>query len=213
MENTFTINVPDQLWVDSWTNNKTETYTYSGPKHLYVLIDDNLDSVLYFSLEEIHPEDTSSNFVIKIDTIDDTQKAIAHYFITQDNEHEYTHEDETNHDGTIYQKITNPLLRDYFDIMYDREIGLSLYPIYKNLGTILEDKANIRLNYVKKYDDTYEFDNDTQIVIDAFLSSMNTYLTTMATAYPWKYIQINKTEIPKIPALLITIFSALPELD
>lgn len=213
MEKTFTINVPDQLWVDSWENNKTETYTYNGPETLYVLIDDVADTVLYSSTEEIEVLDGDSNFVIEIDATNDEQVAVAHYFNTLGSEHEYTYEDETNHDGSIYEKITNPIIHDYFDIDYDRGNGLTLLPIYKNTETIAEQKAKTRLEYVKKYDDAYDFDTDTQSIIDTFLSNMDTYLTTMATAYPWKYVEIDETEIPKIPASLITTFTALPELD
>lgn len=38
MEKTFTVNVPDDLWVDSWTENKTTDYTYNGPSTINVLV-------------------------------------------------------------------------------------------------------------------------------------------------------------------------------
>ena len=38
MEKTFTVNVPDDLWVDAWTENKTTDYTYNGPATLHVVV-------------------------------------------------------------------------------------------------------------------------------------------------------------------------------
>ncbi len=47
MEKTFTVNVPDDLWVDLWTENKTTDYTYSGPATINVVVSliDNFDIV------------------------------------------------------------------------------------------------------------------------------------------------------------------------
>lgn len=213
MEKTFTIDVPDQLWVDSWTNNETETYTYTGPETLYVLIDNVSDAVLYSSVENIELPESSNNFVVEIDATNDAQTPIAHYFNTQGVQHEYTYEDETNHDGSIHQKITNPVLQDYFDIEYDRGVGLVLEPIYKRTKTIAEEKAEKRLEYVKKYNNIYDFDEEIQGIIDKFLSDMTAYMTTMTVVYPWKYVTIDENEIPRIPASLVSVFNTLPEIE
>jgi hypothetical protein len=213
MEKTFTINVPDQLWVDDWSNNKTETYTYTGPEKLYVLINDKTDSIILYSTEEIVIPEESNDFVIEVNANEDTNVPVAHYLISKGADHEYTYEDEINYDGSIHKKITNPLISDYFDLNYDRALNLTLAAIYKNPITIAEEKAKERLKYVKSYDDVYDFDESVQSIIDTFLTNMNNYLTTMSTVYPWKHIEIDETEIPRVPASLITIFAALPEIS
>ena len=86
-------------------------------------------------------------------------------------------------------------------------------PIYKNTKTIAEEKAEKRIEYVKKYNDTYDFDADTQAIIDTFLSDMTAYMTTMSSVYPWKYVTIDENEIPKIPASIVTVFNTLPEVE
>jgi len=213
MSKTFTINVPDQIWVDSWTENKTESYEYLGPSTYYVLIDGSTNLASMWSEESIDANPDTKDFVVTVDTTDDTNLPVAYFMHTQGNEHEYTYEDETNHDGSVYQKITNPLIHDYFDIGYDTDAGLQLVPIYKNTKTIAEEKAEKRIEYVKKYNDTYDFDADTQAIIDTFLSDMTSYMTTMSSVYPWKYVTIDENEIPKIPASIVTVFNTLPEVE
>ena len=155
----------------------------------------------------------TKDIVVTVDATDDSNLPVAYFIHTQGIEHEYTEEDETNHDDSVYKKITNPLIHDYFDIGYDSETGLHLTPIYKNTKTIAEEKAEQRLAYVKKYNDVYDFDADAQAIIDTFLTSMTTYMSTMASVYPWKYTTIDENEIPKIPASIVTIFNTLPEVE
>jgi hypothetical protein len=73
--------------------------------------------------------------------------------------------------------------------------------------------AKERLAIVKKYDIAYDFDAEDQTKIDTFISNINTYLDSIATAYPWKYITMDISEIPKIPASLQLLFNQLPEID
>jgi hypothetical protein len=213
MSKTFTINIPDQLWVDSWTENKTESYTYSGPNTWNVLIDGETNLASAWSEDSIEASPVTKDFVVTVDATVDANVPVAYYMHTQGIEHEYTYEDETNHDGSVYQKITNPLIQDYFDIEYDVDTGMHLEPMYKRAKTIAEDKAEKRIEYVKKYNDVYDFDADTQGIIDTFLSDMTTYMTSMSSVYPWKYVTIDENEIPKIPASIVTIFNTLPEVE
>lgn len=209
MSKTFTVNVPDQLWVDSWNTNKTESYTYSGPDTLYVLVRN--EEIESWSTEPIEATDDDS--VVQLDATNNNDLPMAHFLHSQGAEHEYIYEDEVNHDGSTYQKITNPTIQDYFDLEYDRASGLQLTPTYKRAKTIAEEKAEKRLEYVKKYISVYDFDEETQKTIDAFLSDMNAYMTTMATVYPWKYVVIDENEIPKIPASLVSVFNSLPDVE
>jgi hypothetical protein len=213
MGKTFTVNVPDQLWLNSWTENKTESYTYEGPNTWNVVVSGDTLLASTWSEDSVEVGSDTKDFVVTIDATDDANLPVAYFMHTQGIEHEYTEEDETNHDDSVYKKITNPLIHDYFDIGYDSETGLHLTPIYKNTKTIAEEKAEQRLAYVKKYNDVYDFDADAQAIIDTFLTSMATYMSTMASVYPWKYTTIDENEIPKIPASIVTIFNTLPEVE
>src|SRR6056300_1390633 len=160
MGKTFTVNVPDQLWLNSWTENKTESYTYEGPNTWNVVVCGESLLASDWSEDTIEADSGTKDFVVTLDATDDANLPVAYFMHTQGAEHEYTEEDETNHDDSVYKKITNPLIHDYFDVGYDNETGLHLTPIYKNTKTIAEEKAEQRLAYVKKYNDVYDFDAD-----------------------------------------------------
>ena len=213
MEKTFTINVPDEIWVKSWENNITETYTYSGPASIKVLVETIGDwEVLDWSETDFDRELQSHEHVIDLDVTDENVE-IAYWLTTDLSTHEYTYEDVENHDGSVYKKITNPTIRDYFDIAYKPSTGFSLNAIYKEAETENEKSAKERRDYVRKYNDLYDFDTDNQTLIDNFLTAVDNYINNMETVYPWKYVTIDKQEVPKIPASLISTFSSLPEID
>lgn len=210
MDKTFTISVPDEVWVNSWTTNKTESYDYSGPEKLWVIVGRE-NTPGEWSDSELTPNEDKGEIVVEVDANTDT--AIAYYLNHLDQSWEYSYTTETNHDGSTYEAISNPRLHDYFELDHVTGEGLKLNPVYKKSTTIAEEKAKERLEYVKKYDDAYDFDAETQATIDAFVSATETYLDTMATVYPWKYVTISHDDIPKVPAALVTVFKELPELD
>jgi len=223
MQKEFTVNVPDQLWVDSWEDGLTATYTYEGPQYFYIGLDQDLRARelrhgdLEAEAEAFSEEEAEAfNYVITVDANTNPDLATLLY---PHNHEDHIFEDETNHDGSIYKKITNPCLRDYFIADYRlnpedlEEAQCFADPIYKDTSSILEKTAKERLSIVKKYDIAYDFEADDQAKIDTFISNINTYLDSIATAYPWKYITMDVSEIPKIPASLQLLFNQLPEID
>jgi hypothetical protein len=213
MEKTFTINVPDEIWVDSWNNDKIETYTYTGPDTVYVLISDKTDDIVTWSEDLITTDENSLDFVVEIDATLETMTSVAHYIMSNGAEHEYVYKEVTNHDGSVHTQFTNPVIGDYFDVSYNRISGVILEPVYKNIKTTAEEIAENRLAYVKKYDNIYDFGDTDQASIDAFVAKIDSYLTTMSDVFPWKYITIDNSNIPKVPVKLIQLFSTLPDID
>lgn len=209
----YTVSVPDELWVDSWNNNTEKTYTYEGPETLYVVVSTVDDfSIIRWSETAIAEEDINENeTVVELDA--NTLTAQADYLVSFAAEYEYTFENETQANGDVYEGISNPRVQDYFDLLYSIANGFTLDPIYKVTLTVNEEIALERKKYVQKYDDAYDFDADTQTVIDTFMTNMNNYLDSMATVYPWKHVTLDETAIPKIPASLIATFNTLPEIQ
>lgn len=211
----FTINVPDTWWVDSWDNGDTKTYTYEGPDTLWVEVGlkDDFSIISYSDTEIVRdaPEDEERVSVIQLDA--NAQPECAHLLWMSDDDWEYTYTTLTNHDGSTHEEMTNPKMGDLFDIKWTPAGGFEADPIYKELQTEAERMAKERRAYIQKYDDAYDFDDATQTIIDTALSAFDTYLTTMETAYPWRYVTIDKAEIPRIPAALTTVFNNLPKLD
>lgn len=213
MEKTFTISVPDELWVNSWNTNKTETYTYTGPSAIKVMVETVGDwEYLEWSESEFERELNDHELIIELAVTDETV-AVAHWITTISANYEYTYVETVNHDNSTYNAIANPRIQDYFTISYRPNSGFSLDPIYKETKNLNADLAEERKAYVKKYDDLYDFDTAIQEKIDTFLQVVDTYLENMQTAYPWKYVTIDKNEVPKIPASLILEFQKLPAIN
>jgi hypothetical protein len=207
MTKQFTVNVPDELWVDSWTENRTMSWTYEGPERIYVKLRHDF-TVAEWSDSEFDPETVQSNEkVIELDSA--TSVDVMFYLTNQGQLAEHEFEDETNPDGSIYKKISNPNIYDIFYIDYDDQQGFSLKAIYKAKDTFGELRAREKLTYVKTYDDLYDFDEETQAAIDKFIADTEQYLSDMAGIYPWKYVTLPDNS-PRIPALLIEKFKPLP---
>ena len=209
----YTVNVPDELWVDSWNNENTATYTYQGPDTVYAVIENG--QVTTVSVEELSSDDYPNGNIITISAT--AQPDVADWIHPTPEDFSHTHVTETNPDGSTWQKISNPGIRDWFQLApalpNENNFAVQLVANIKDPTTQHEIKARQRLAYVKKYDDAYEFDNDTQLLIDTFISNMTIYLNTYAPIYPWKYISVPAGDMPKIPATLITIFNSLPDIE
>jgi len=217
MAQNFTISVPDQLWVDDWDGNTTKTYTYDGPDTVYVEVDTQSNQVVNTSLTTLTPSDDDRS-IIEVTAADYPERAMM---VLEENDSgaSWTFEDETNFDGSTYNKITNPRISDYFELSYhpipadwDPERGLELEPIYKEPRAEAHEIADKRMAYVKRYADQYDFDSDTQSTLDTYMTSLQTHITTLSTAYPWKFDGgVPTSSIPKVPASLVTAFNALPD--
>lgn len=213
MQKIFTVQVPDELWVNSWELNNSVDYEYSGPDEVYALLDPR--KVLITCSPESVGEDLQEGWEeIVIDASSDT--AIAHFIVeinTTDPEFAHTFEDEVQpFDGSVYQKITNPRISDWFTLEYDHTgNGLFLEVIEKSLDTPLLQKAKEKLRYVERYNNEYEFGDDISLTIQNFLESINSYIASLETIKPWKHLEISEVGLPKVPVSLISAFSSLPD--
>lgn len=214
----FTVNVPDELWVDSWEDSATDSYTYVGPDTVYVLREKRSNNISAAPQLEVEPTDVLDTYeVIEIDADANPDIALWIHGYAEDFQHEF----ETTSSGLgdqTYERITNPHIRDWFDLeVTDTSTvpaTISLVANYKEKDTSIELKARNRLKYVKKYSDAYDFDTDAQTAIDTFISNMNDYLATYEPLCPWKFADgIPEGDMPKIPVSLVTVFNSLPEIE
>ncbi len=211
MQKNVTVKVPNELWINDFSENKTIQFTYSGPESVWIII--GLDNSVQNILTETPVESQLNNsysIEVNIATAPDDRVIAAAFLTTAKGQHEYTYADETNHDGSIYKRITNPLLKDYFTLHYFGS-EFVLRPLVKDTKNPLTEIAVSRKNYVEKYANTFEFDAPVTAQINAYLEAINDYIESVATAYPWKYISYNKNEVPKIPVSLVTLFNSLPD--
>jgi len=211
MKKEFTINVPDEIWVDSWEENKTETWTYEGPEKIWVLINTQTNAVLNHELAKSN--ELKNDNILEIEINANENPEIAHWFIETGENREIEFVDEINHDGSIHKSPVNLIILDYFIVEYSPLEGLFLSPIIKENKTVNEEKAEKRLAFVKKYDNLYEFDEEIQLKIDETIKRLEDYLKLLEKARPWKYVTLDEKEIPRIPYILVTTFQNLVEIE
>ena len=212
----FTIDVPDELWIDKHDDSNTATYTYTGPDKVW-LGSNNEQDINYTSFDEPDAEEIADLgekgiTVIEIDC--DAQPEIGMWSQPIADDFAHTFEDETQaFDSSKYKKITNPNINDWMDCIIDPEdkTKIKLTPIYKTTDTAPEIKAKARKAYVEKYNNQYSFTTDQQTAIDKFISDIDTYIALYAECYPWKFATISEGSMPQVPADLGALFQSLPE--
>lgn len=209
MQKTITVNVPDELWVSGFTQNKTADFTYNGPEVIWVVIDSNFVSPTYYTEEPAGLQEGRTVKQITLTTATNAEVAAAIILVNGGDEHTYTYIEETNHDGSVYNRVVNPKLQDIYLVQVLGDT-FTLVQVLKDTTNPLTAIANQRLAYVKKYSDVYEFSTENQTAISTYISALNTYLGTVETAYPWKYITYNTSEVPKVPIQLVSLFNTLP---
>jgi hypothetical protein len=205
MKKTINLNVPNELWVDDFSEGKTQSFTYDGPEKLWLSYAEDGQAL---SVSEQEPVG-GNRIEINVSSASNEEMA-AVILLTQNlTQYEYEFEDELNHDGSIYKKITNPKLSDFYQafVLAEKVILKSVVKDSKNLNF---EEAVYRKAYVKKYAETYDFELADKTQIDSFLTSIDAYIETIKTAYPWKYVTVDTNEIPKIPVSLVKLFSQLP---
>ena len=212
MEKIITVKIPNEIWVDDFSANKTATFNYNGPAKVWVIVNED-NSVNSFT--ETEPELQAGKSAVEVDMATASQDKLeaATLLVMATKEHTYEYAPVTNHDGSVYQKITNPRLSDYYTIFNNPSQGFVLKIIEKDKTIPTEIIARQRKEYVEKYSNAYEFETADKAKITEYLTAINAYLDSVATAYPWKYIQIDTNEVPKIPVSLVKLFSTLPEIS
>lgn len=211
MRKEFTIAVPDEYWVNSWTEGKTMSWTYEGPEKIYVIASVQ-GQLISYQEEEIFRDTDSPEKIIVIDAETDTD--VAYYLISQPEEHVYEFAEEINHDGSTHRFFTNPRIQDlfYLDALQPFGQGYKLEPIYKKTETIHEVTVQQRKQYVLDFYKKYEFDDDVDRLVKGFLDKADAYLKKMEKVYPWKYIEIDDSDVPRIPIQLIKILNELEKI-
>lgn len=211
MEKTITVRIPNEIWVNDFSENRTASFTYNGPDRVWIIIEKDNQVNSYTETEPILSEGRTA-VEIDIATASEDQVIAATLLVSATQPHIYTYVPETNHDGSTYQRISNPKLKDYYTLRYNPSLGFELITIQKDTTVPTEIIAKERKAYVEKYADAYEFSAADTTKITEYLAALNTYLDSVSTAYPWKYVQINKNEVPKIPVELVQLFATLPAL-
>lgn len=215
MNKTFTISVPDEMFVPNYSQEETASFEYEGPAVVRVLT--SVTGKISGAITDEMIVDESQ--VIEIDA--NLYPAAALHAVSQSAEHTYTYTDVTNHDGSIYKKINNPRINDWYDLYYhhNRQAsssdGLNVGPwelrlITKEYITKGEIATRKNLAFVKEKLQYIELATEVNTQYTAFVTACDSYLDTMANVYPWKYVEITSPSVPKIPLSVIKAINEIP---
>jgi hypothetical protein len=116
MKKNFSYLMPDELYIDSFNEEKKISLTYNGPEYITVLID-KLTGIV----SGINPETYDENVYDLIEVSAKNSPEICYFLMNSSDLHKYEYEDELMENGDIYKKIKNPTLRDAYYSSYDSE--------------------------------------------------------------------------------------------
>ena len=218
----FSIPIPNELYIHNYSENKTMNLTYSGPETLYVQVS-KTGTVLNFNEEPPAELDNTDSFSYFVELNCNTHPAVGYWMTTKNDPYEMVFEDEINYDGSIYKKLSNPTIHNYYDLIHNRgssiiyNNGLNSGPwelklIEKDTKTPQEEEALKNLSYVQTKLKNIELEEPYLTTYTNFLSNTESFLALMGNVHPWKFITINETA-PKIPLSLIKLIKELPEIQ
>jgi hypothetical protein len=205
----FTKNIPDELYVDSFSKKLKKSYTYEGPESLKVLVDKQ--SGFTFNLVESDEDKFNPDFVDVV-TVDATKNTDVAEYLYNTVVPERQFEDEIQVDGSVYKNITNPILRDYYNLRYDFETSSWVWiPITRNPASILTELAEKNKNFVTLNLDTVKDNVELTKVANDYIKLLDDFMTTGKGSIPsWKMDEFLLSSVPMIPQELIVAFNQLP---
>jgi hypothetical protein len=210
MEKTFNKAVPDELYIDSFAQNKTKTYTYTGPETVKVIVDRIYGGVQHVLLPgelDTHNQELSTVIVVDAETATDVA-----YFLTNSITGTREFETEDLPGEYTYQKLTNPTIRDYYKINYDFETSTWKWSLITKLArTPLNDLADKYKQYIEDNKSKVSSSAELTALANTYLQQLDDFNTTGIGSIPsWKFIEISLADVPAPPSQLVVTFNVLP---
>lgn len=205
---TFTKQIPDELWIDSFAANNALELSYSGPATVSVLVDNM--SGTFVDYDGVTPYNEETRRVVIVDASAEPDVA---YYIHNRSQPRPEHEFETENlpGGLTYDKITNPTIYDYYTLRYDVENSSWDWElILREPKTIIYYTAEKYKKYIE--DNTDKFSTATlQKKATDYITTLTTLMTTGKGSIPqWKLIEFSASEVPIPPGELINAIGVLP---
>lgn len=219
----FTYPIPDELYVENWSQGLTGTLVYDGPAEVNLWFDENTRHmhVSDWDLEEGETEPKNANDLIKM-TVNaaDGDRAITMLWLAKlkgeyatMSEAEFPEEiqEHITGDGKDYMNITNPRPDHLFDMQLDNSEEPTIYleHILKFPETHAEYECRKRRAKVKFYADEYDLGEEAEAAAVTFLATCDTYMESMENNFQWMYIEQPMSDVPKIPLVVLSAISTV----
>lgn len=209
---TYTYDIPDEQFIDSFKGKKTTTFTYNGPEILKVTVPENgaaytqkLDGPVY-----------DGEIIIDIDL--SKQPELAGYAdLLYGRPYDYIATFETTilSDGTEYIEHNNKMIHDYY---YKPSYNFETNTFNKPVLIIRDTLTPAMRDFLAKADmfieilSGFELSIDDNNILTTFIKTVEDYRSITTT--PWKYPDTNPydREIPKIPMILVNNVKIIKDL-
>jgi hypothetical protein len=205
----FDKNIPNELYIDDFSEKKKLTLSYDGPATIKWLIEKSNGSLSNPIDSHDDPHDRDNYMVVEVDATKDTD--VAYYLYTMKDGIEREHATETLPDGSTHDYISNPRIQDYYSISYDLNENTWEWSLIlrekKNPFNYIADKYRA---YVNAHIDSV---TDAKVKKSAqdYLKTLDTFESTgMGAVYSWKLIEINPKLVPIPPVDFIAAVGVLP---
>ena len=204
----FTLKIPNEIFIDNFSENKTITLEYNGPETLLIEIDGQ--GTVFKIVDEprilIEPDQMS---YVELKASEHIQA--AYYISTASKPFTIEHEDIVNPDGSIYTAVSNPRIQDYYSLRYSKgTVDLWEFTlITRSMNSTIELKILDEKNNIVAKLKSVELPDDLQTVYDNYITAADQWLAEKAALCPWKYIEFPTGVTPKVPLALIRLIKEL----
>lgn len=209
MSLTFTKKVPDELYIDSFKDNKSVTYEYDGPAKLLLLIEKqsgSISGVLNSEDDRFNPD------FYELLVLDASVHTDVAYYVYHTDIPERVFESETLIDGTTYEKIANPTLRDFYQVIFNYDKNKWDWKVVTvNPKSIRNITAERYRNFVNDNIDTIASNTALMNVATDYLATLDDFEKTGKGSIPsWKIIEARISDVPTVPQDLVAAFNSFP---
>lgn len=223
----FTYPVPDETWVENWSDGLDATLPYIGPATLDIWFDEITGHIKgsTFDLQEGEtawpgetPAGTPGPTKITVNAADGDKSVAALWFAKLKSEYQTMTDEEypaeitthINTDGKDYHKITNPRPDHLFEcLLEDGGNAIQFSHIIKFPETHHEYECKVRKAKVQWYNERYDLGTAAEADATTFVGACDTYLAAQAENQQWMYIVTPTSGIPKIPLSVMTAISTI----
>ena len=222
MKTTFTYPIPVEEYVAGISTTKFGTYTYEGPEQAVFHIN------IYGEILEIDPEyeipepDTYRKIVDPKNNLDHIP--VAYYY--QDRfkpagfDIDYILEDETQSNGDVYKKVTNPKIAHNYRLIWDFDksngVGVASGNWHfdqklKDLSNIHKQRAEMRKETIGIWTGNPFLTSTVKDGLNAYIAELDTFAANNPPLKEWKFV--NTPMVGTMPTLNSDLKVALESLE
>lgn len=194
----FTYQLPDEIYIDSFSQNKTINLKYEGPDLVQVLV--NKTSGI---ISGVNPDNYNPDFFDLIDVSAEDNPEICYFLLNSSDNYEYEYVDEIMENGDVYKKVLNPTLQDCYELSFDLDkkiFNLNLitkkveYDSFRLYLMSIRNKLNFILSNEegkKEKGENLDVSEEMLSMVSEVSSSIDDLMNSDFVFMSWKYIDFD----------------------